>query len=248
MLNCGSSAGHGNLKEAISADYAGADQMLSAPMSRRSILKKNDAFLVDGPADVAAVLLRACSPGAAKLPAQVFKRVSGVERRSVSRHLHLPVQLIRSGLGENFDSPVPKLVVLGRKRILIDANLTNRRFRRQLPGRKSINVHLAAIGARRRPGQRLQLRRQFIRIVRERFQVLPCRTMLLALFSWLTSSCVGEGKSLSTSFVAALSIVDAECPRESISGLAASATPLLSNIGKPRGHGLDFVLSRRQNS
>ena len=73
--------------------------------------------------------------------------------------------LVGSWLGEDFDAAVTQLVVFGRKRILIDADLADGRFRRELTGRETVNVHLPAIRPGRRSGQRLQIGLQLIGIV-----------------------------------------------------------------------------------
>src|SRR5271157_1460551 len=80
--------------------------------------------------------------------------------------------LVRARLSENLDSSVAQFVVFGRKRILIDADLANRRLRRKLAAGESVDVDLAAVGPGRRSGQRLQVLLQLIGIVRERFKVL----------------------------------------------------------------------------
>ena len=55
--------------------------------------------------------------------------------------------------------------------ILVDADFADRRLRRQLPGGESVDVNLSAVRPSRRSGQRLQLRRQLVRIVGERVEV-----------------------------------------------------------------------------
>src|ERR1019366_6288092 len=90
----------------------------------------------------------------------VKEPIARVHSRTVSLDRELSVKLIRAGLGEDFDSSVAQLVVFGGKRILVDANLANRFFRRKLSGRKSIDVNLPAAGACRRYGQRFQVLRR----------------------------------------------------------------------------------------
>src|SRR5207237_8215476 len=58
------------------------------------------------------------------------------------------------------------------KRILINADLADRRFGRQLPTREAVNVDLSAIGTRRGSGERLEVLLQFVRIVGESLQIL----------------------------------------------------------------------------
>ncbi len=85
--------------------------------------------------------------------------------------MQLAVKLVGTRLGEDLDSSVAELVVLGGERILVDADLADRRLRWKLSGGKTINVNLAAIRSRRRSSQRFQLRLQFIGIVRKRVEV-----------------------------------------------------------------------------
>src|SRR5215469_10954369 len=117
----------------------------------------------------------------AQVPVENFRVVAGlyrnirvlrVENRIAVVEEKLPVELVAARLGEDFDAPISQLVILRRKRILVDANLANCRLRRQLPAGKSVNVNLPAIGPGRRTRQRLQLRLQFVGIVGERLQVL----------------------------------------------------------------------------
>src|SRR5579884_1231867 len=79
---------------------------------------------------------------------------------------------VGSGLGEDLDATVAQLVVLGRERILIDANLADRRLGRNLPAGESIDVDLPAIGADRRTGERLQIRGEIVRVIGQRVEIL----------------------------------------------------------------------------
>ena len=82
------------------------------------------------------------------------------------------MKLVRARFGEHLDAAKSKLVVLSGIRVLIDANFANRRLRRQLPAGEAVDVNLAAIRPGSRPSQRAQLRRQLIRIIRQRIQIL----------------------------------------------------------------------------
>ena len=82
------------------------------------------------------------------------------------------MQLVGARLGEHFDASVAQLVILGRKRIAVDANLADGRLGRQLPAGESVDVNLPAIRSGCGPGQRLQLAGQLIRIVRQGVQIL----------------------------------------------------------------------------
>ncbi len=82
------------------------------------------------------------------------------------------MKLVRSGLGENLNSPVAQFVILRGKRILIDADFTDGSFGRKRAGSKTVDIHLATIRACGWPGQRLKFGLQLIGIIRKRFEVL----------------------------------------------------------------------------
>src|SRR5438270_6803819 len=82
------------------------------------------------------------------------------------------MELIRSWLGENLNAAIAQLVVLCRKGIRINANLADRGFGRKLPGGESVDIHLTAVGTSGWSRERLQLRLQLVRIVRERVEIL----------------------------------------------------------------------------
>ena len=96
----------------------------------------------------------------------------GVEGGIVATHLHLAVQFVGSGLGENLDAAVAKAVVFGRKRILVDANLANGGFRRKLTAGKSIDVDLPAVRTGCRTGESRQFVLQLIGIVGKGVEIL----------------------------------------------------------------------------
>ena len=73
--------------------------------------------------------------------------------------------LVGAGLCENLDAAVADLVVLRRKRILIDANFADGSLGRKLAGCEAVNVKLPAVGPCRRAGQGLEVRLQFVRVV-----------------------------------------------------------------------------------
>src|SRR5581483_10663050 len=67
------------------------------------------------------------------------------------------VEFVRAWLGKNLDATQPQAVVLGRERILIDADLADRIFRRELPAAESIYENRPAARARRGSGERLEI-------------------------------------------------------------------------------------------
>ncbi len=81
------------------------------------------------------------------------------------------MQSVGSGFGENLDAPVADAVELRRKRILIDADLADRRLGRQLPASKAVDINLSAVRSSRGAGQSRQLVLQFVRIVGKGFEV-----------------------------------------------------------------------------
>src|ERR1700683_4196043 len=85
------------------------------------------------------------------------ERIGRIERRIVSADLKLAMVTVGARLGEDFNAAITKLVVFRRERILINANLANRRLGRKLTGSEAVDVELAAVRASRRPGQRLQV-------------------------------------------------------------------------------------------
>ena len=92
--------------------------------------------------------------------------VGSVERRVVALHPEVAVQLVGAGLGEDLDASEAQRVVLRRVGILVDADLADGGFGRQLSAGESIHVELRAglgIGA----GDGLELRLHFVGIVGE---------------------------------------------------------------------------------
>ena len=77
-----------------------------------------------------------------------------------------------SWLGKNLDAAIADAVEFSRKRILVDADLANRRFRRQRSTGETIDVDLAAVRAGRGSCESGQLVRQLVRIVGERIEIL----------------------------------------------------------------------------
>ena len=72
---------------------------------------------------------------------------------------------VGAGLGENLNAAVAKFVVFGRERVLVNADLANRRLRWKLTGGESVDIDLPAVGTGGWTGQRLQVRLQFVGII-----------------------------------------------------------------------------------
>ncbi len=98
--------------------------------------------------------------------------IGRVEGRVIAIDHELAVKFVGAGLGKDFNAAVTQLVVFGRKRILVDANLANRGLGGKLAGGETVDVHLAAIRSRRGPGQGLQVGQQFVGIVGQSFELL----------------------------------------------------------------------------
>ena len=81
------------------------------------------------------------------------------------------MKLVCAGLGEDFDAAVAELVVLGRKRILVDADLADRFLRGELASAESIDEDCATAGSGRRAGERQQVRLEILGIVGQRLQI-----------------------------------------------------------------------------
>jgi hypothetical protein len=77
------------------------------------------------------------------------------------------VILVGARLGQNLDSPETGAVVFGRERVLIHANLTDGRLRRNHASAEAIDVDLAAVGSRGWPGEHLKRIRQILGVVRK---------------------------------------------------------------------------------
>ena len=100
------------------------------------------------------------------------KRVPGIKGVVVEAGGNLAAELVHTRFREDFDAAIAKVIVLGRERIRVDANLANRRLGRQRASRKTIDVDLAAVGTGGRAGQGLQVVLEFVRIVGEHIQIL----------------------------------------------------------------------------
>src|ERR1019366_8748347 len=62
--------------------------------------------------------------------------------------------LVGARLGEDLDLAVTQLVVLRRKRVLVDANLADGLLRRKLPAAEAVHEDGSAVGTGRGPRQR----------------------------------------------------------------------------------------------
>ena len=79
--------------------------------------------------------------------------------------------MIRARLGQYLDASVAELVEFRGEGILVDSYFPDGGFRRKLSSGKAVDVNLAAVGAGRRPGERIELILQLIWIVGECIQV-----------------------------------------------------------------------------
>jgi hypothetical protein len=77
-----------------------------------------------------------------------------------------------AGLGEDLDASEAEAVVLGREGVLVDADLSDRFFGRQVAAAESVNEDLAAVGPCGGPGQGLKGIGEIVRIIRQRSEVV----------------------------------------------------------------------------
>lgn len=80
--------------------------------------------------------------------------------------------IFRPWFGEHLNSALPQPVELGGKRVLVDADFTDRGLRRHAATGEPVDVDLRSIGSGGRSGQRQQIGRDIVAIVGECFQVL----------------------------------------------------------------------------
>ena len=135
-------------------------------MSRRLKSTKNDAFLLSDPPRLAAPHARWSS--------RACWSTNGLRELKIAVAVHKherAAQLVGAGLGQNLDSAETEPVVLGGKRVLVDANLADGFLGRQLAAAEPIDVDLAAVGAGAGTGQGLERIGQVVGIVRQRFQI-----------------------------------------------------------------------------
>ena len=103
---------------------------------------------------------------------QVFGEwIAGVELLGVALHVEVAMQFVGTRLGEDLDAAKAQLVELRSVWILIDANLTDRGFRRKLAGREAVNVDLAARRSGAWTGKGGEFIGELIGIVRESVQI-----------------------------------------------------------------------------
>ena len=117
--------------------------------------------------EIAAELLRLET----RLGFRAEKRIARIERVVIEAGGYLPAQFVHAGLGKDLDASVADVIVLGRKRIRIDANFANRRLGGQRSAAEPVDVDLATIGPGRGARQRLQVVLQLVGIVGKRIQV-----------------------------------------------------------------------------
>src|SRR6185312_10322456 len=112
--------------------------------------ERKRSFLIQRTTEIAALENRVI----AGTIVQCNERAPAIERLIRTPSEVIAVQLICPGLREDFDPSEADGIVLRGKGVLVHLDFANGRFRRQLSGRESIHVHLAAIrtgsGARKR--------------------------------------------------------------------------------------------------
>ena len=112
-------------------------------------IKKEGCLFVDRAANVAAI-----EDGVVGgLCGFSDERVPRVKCRGIAVDHELAVQLVSAWLGEDFNAAIAELVVFCGKRVLIQADFADRRFRRQLAGGKAVDVNLSAVRSSRWAGK-----------------------------------------------------------------------------------------------
>src|SRR5579864_6324999 len=106
-------------------------------------------FLADRPTEVAVK-----NVGVVAGLGREHEGIAGVEDRVAVVEEKLAMILVAARLGEYLNAAVAELVILRGKRVLVDANLANRRLRRKRAASESIDVNLTAVGTCGRAGQR----------------------------------------------------------------------------------------------
>src|SRR5215831_9038655 len=99
-----------------------------------------------------------------------------VERIACAMNHELTVKFVSARLGEDFNAAVAKLIVFGRKRILVDTDFADGGFRGQLPGGKAVDVDLTSVRSGRWSRKRGQFVLHLVGIVGKRFQVLTANS------------------------------------------------------------------------
>src|SRR6185437_14629179 len=100
------------------------------------------------------------------------ERIACVDAAVIAVAEDAAVQLIRSGLGKDFNTPVAKTFELRGKRVLVDDDLADGRLGRKLTAGESIDINLATVGPGGGSGERLKLIGKLIGIIGERINIL----------------------------------------------------------------------------
>jgi hypothetical protein len=81
------------------------------------------------------------------------------------------MKFVAAGLGEDLDTAEAQLVVLRRKRVLVDPDLADGVLGRKLAAAEPIDEDRAAIGSGSRAGECLEIGREVVGIVGECVQI-----------------------------------------------------------------------------
>src|SRR5580704_3064941 len=128
-------------------------------------IQEEGCFLAQRPAE---------RPAEVSLRERRFRRgvgVAGIPNGIAEVGIDVSVQLVGARFREDFDAPIPELVVFGRERVLIDANLADGILARQGAAGETIDVNLSAARSSGWSGQRLQIGLQIVGIVRQGLQI-----------------------------------------------------------------------------
>ena len=100
------------------------------------------------------------------------ERVGGVPRRLAADGADVAGEFVGAGFGEDFDAAVADAIELRGEGILIDADLADGGFGRELAPAESINIDFAAVGSGRGPGECLKFILQLTGVIGKGVEVV----------------------------------------------------------------------------
>src|SRR5262245_9606322 len=94
-------------------------------------------------------------------------RIAGVKKTIAVVNAELAAEFFAAGFGEDLDAAHAKPVVLGGKRVLVDADFANGTFGRQFAAAETVYEQFAAVRPGGGAGQHLQSVVQIVGVVRQ---------------------------------------------------------------------------------
>ena len=120
-------------------------------------------------AEIAAILVQAEGRFAGRI------RIPGVEGGVGEIVVEGAFEFFRARLGEDFDGAIADTIVLWREGILVDADLANGVFGRQVAAAEAVDKDGAAVGAGGRSGEGHEVGGEVFGLVAEGFEVLAAQ-------------------------------------------------------------------------